>query len=73
MQAECPDGKISRHKFSVLYRKMFPTGKRGAFYQHLFRAFDTDNSESLDFNEFLVVGSQNDGYWQCYSKVDERN
>ena len=54
-QKECPNGKISRRKFTGLYKKMFPDGKTIAFYQHMFRTFDTDNSGTLEFDEFMEV------------------
>ena len=51
----CPDGKLTKTKFVDLYRKIFPEGKSAAFYQHMFRALDTDRSGSLEFPEFIQV------------------
>jgi len=55
MQEVCPNGKLSRAKFVDLYMTMFPNGGAAAFYQHMFRAYDIDNSGSLDFSEFIQV------------------
>jgi len=34
---------------------MFPEGKSAAFYQHMFRAYDTDQSGFIEFPEFIQV------------------
>ncbi len=34
---------------------MFPEGQAMAFYEHIFRTFDEDDSGQIDFTEFLQV------------------
>jgi len=50
---DCPDGELDRSKFLDIYQAMFPDGKAGAFYEHVFRTFDEDGSGKIDFKEFL--------------------
>ena len=56
-QKDCPSGELSRSKFLDIYRALFPDGKVGAFYEHVFRTFDEDGSGKIDFKEFLHVRS----------------
>lgn len=52
---DCPDGQLSRSKFLDVYSEFFPDGKAKAFYEHVFRTFDEDNSGQIDFKEFLIA------------------
>jgi neurocalcin delta len=54
-QKDCPSGELSRRKFLAIYQTLFPDGKAGAFYEHVFRTFDEDGSGRIDFKEFLQV------------------
>ena len=54
-QKDCPTGELSRKKFLAIYQALFPGGKAGAFYEHVFRTFDEDGSGNIDFIEFLQV------------------
>ena len=53
MQKDCPSGELSRRKFLSIYSTLFPEGKAGPFYEHVFRTFDEDGSGRIDFKEFL--------------------
>lgn len=53
MQKDCPSGELSRKKFLSIYSTLFPDGKAGPFYEHVFRTFDEDGSGRIDFKEFL--------------------
>ena len=55
LQKDCPSGELSRGKFLDIYKALFPDGKAGAFYEHVFRTFDEDGSGKIDFKEFLHV------------------
>ena len=55
LQKDCPSGQLTRSKFLDIYQAMFPDGKDGAFYEHVFRTFDEDGSGKIDFKEFLQV------------------
>ena len=62
LQKDCPSGELSRKKFLAIYSSLFPEGKAGAFYQHVFRTFDADGSGRIDFKEFLQVISAHFSY-----------
>jgi len=55
VQKDCPSGELSRRKFLSIYSTLFPEGKAGPFYEHVFRTFDEDGSGRIDFKEFLQV------------------
>ena len=54
-QRDCPSGQLSRKKFLAIYKTLFPDGKAGPFYEHVFHTFDEDGSGKIDFKEFLQV------------------
>ena len=58
LQKDCPSGQLTRSKFLDIYQAMFPDGKAGAFYEHVFRTFDEDGSGKIDFKEFLQVSTE---------------
>ena len=41
--------------FSGLFSKIFPTGNAESFCNHIFRLFDSDGNNFLDFKEFLMA------------------
>ncbi|ESP05248.1 hypothetical protein LOTGIDRAFT_227902 [Lottia gigantea] len=45
---------VSRRDFIKGYNKTFSSGDARKFAENVFRTFDTDGNESLDFREFLV-------------------
>ena len=51
---ECPNGYMTRKQFIATYKSLFPRGDAERFARHIFRAFDTDKSNTVDFHEFLV-------------------
>lgn len=52
--ADCPNGHMSRKQFIAMYTSLCPTGDAERFASHVFRAFDLDKSNSVDFHEFLI-------------------
>ena len=41
--------------FPGLFSKIFPTGNAESFCNHIFRLFDSDGNNFLDFKEFLMA------------------
>lgn len=54
--ANNPDGKLDRREFIQLYTKLRPEppDQLDEISQFVFRAFDSDKSGFIDFNEFMV-------------------
>ena len=67
---ECPDGKLTKHHLKTLFEKVFPDGRwLPTIWNHLdfvpgnaskitsqiFRIFDSDGNDFLDFKEFLMA------------------
>ena len=38
-----------------MYNRMFPGGNPTAFSENVFRTFDTNNSGTIDFREFMLA------------------
>ena len=38
-----------------LFSKVFPSGNAESFCSHIFRIFDSDGNNELDFKEFLMA------------------
>jgi Ca2+-binding EF-hand superfamily protein len=45
---------MTRKQFVGMYKNLCPKGDAERFARHVFRAFDTDKSNTVDFHEFLV-------------------
>ena len=52
---ECPDGQLSPPNFTKLYKKCFPHCNAEKICEHVFRSFDTDNNNFIDFREFMLA------------------
>ena len=52
---DCPDGRLTRVKFSEMYTQFFPKGDSNNFCEHVFRTFDKDGSGDIDFKEFIMA------------------
>ena len=46
---ECPDGKLTRDHLIKLFKKVFPMGDGEIFCDHIFRVFDDDGNNTLEF------------------------
>jgi len=52
---DCPSGQLSPDTFVSMYNQFFPQGNAEQFSKRSFRTFDTDNSGTIDFTEFLLA------------------
>merc|ERR1719350_484681 len=52
---DCPSGELSQTKFVAMYSKIFPSGNADNFSKNIFRTFDTNNSGTIDFREFMLA------------------
>ncbi|CAF2856149.1 unnamed protein product [Rotaria sp. Silwood2] len=52
--ADCPHGYMTRKNFISMYKSLCPTADVERFATHIFRAFDIDKSNTIDFQEFLI-------------------
>ena len=52
---DCPSGQLTPETFISMYSQVFPRGNAEQFSKHAFRTFDTDNSGTIDFTEFLLA------------------
>ncbi|UJR29983.1 hypothetical protein I4U23_017530 [Adineta vaga] len=49
-----PNGYMTRKQFVSMYKSLCPKSDPERFARHIFRAFDLDRSNTVDFHEFLV-------------------
>ena len=52
---DCPSGKMTQEQFYQMYKMLIPKGNTKKFCKHVFRTFDTDNNNYIDFLEFLLA------------------
>ncbi|GEQ70178.1 hypothetical protein JCM33374_g3854 [Metschnikowia sp. JCM 33374] len=52
---DCPSGQLSEEEFAKVFKQFFPFGDPTEYCHYLFRIFDTDNSNYIDFKEFIVA------------------
>ena len=52
---DCPSGKMTQEQFYQMYKMLIPKGNTKKFCRHVFRTFDTDNNNYIDFLEFLLA------------------
>ena len=46
---------MSRNQLESLFVKVFPVGDSRAFCDHIFRIFDDDKSNTIEFKEFIMA------------------
>ena len=54
---ECPSGKLSKAHLQRLFKRVFPVGDSENFCDYIFRLFDDDGNNVLEFKEFLQVNT----------------
>ncbi|CAF1127216.1 unnamed protein product [Rotaria sp. Silwood1] len=52
---DCPTGKLDKKQFLNVYRRFYPEGKADKYCNFVFKAFDLDNNNWIDFTEFLLA------------------
>merc|ERR1711994_978519 len=50
-----PNGKITRSSFKELMRKCYPAANLNKLEKHIFRMYDTNGDNHIDFREFMMV------------------
>ena len=52
---ECSDGVLTREHLARLFKKVFPAGDSDTFCEHIFRVFDDDGNNALDFKVINIL------------------
>ena len=52
---DCPSGELTKDGLREVYKKFFPYGDPSNFSDLVFQVFDTNNSGTVDFKEFITA------------------
>ena len=52
---DCPDGKLTKDRFTDIFKVFFPYGNADEFVNHFFRTVDIDKNGFIDFKEFILA------------------
>ena len=52
--SDTPRNRIDIVEFKKIYSRMYPTGVEDKYVEHVFRSFDTNGDNEIDFREFMV-------------------
>ena len=50
---DCPSGKLKKRKAIEMYGMILPDKNAFVFVDHIFRIFDKDHNEEIDFKETI--------------------
>ncbi|CAF2805463.1 unnamed protein product [Rotaria sp. Silwood2] len=54
---DCPSGKLDKKQFLNVYKKFYPEGKADKYCNFVFKAFDINQNNTIEFTEFLLAVS----------------
>lgn len=51
---DCPQGYLTKEEFIKIYSQFFPFGDATEFASYIFRSFDQNKDDAVDFSEFIL-------------------
>lgn len=51
---DCPQGYLTKQEFITIYSQFFPFGDSTEFASYIFKSFDSNEDNVVDFNEFIM-------------------
>lgn len=52
---DCPSGQLSEEEFIKVFKQFFPFGDPVDYCHYLFKVFDIDQTNYIDFKEFIIA------------------